>query len=73
MLSITREVLLDELDAAKAIIDRWHKTIEAGIPVIDMPAPEDRLELFVRQLCGELLLVSGKCQSIAEILGNDLG
>lgn len=67
-LPVSREVILSELDAARAILQKWDEAVRAGIPGVDVHAPEEALEEFVAQLSGELLIVTGKCQTLAEVL-----
>lgn len=71
MLTISREVLLKELETAREYIDRQIARVTAGIPGIDLPASGDgdqHIEEFVRELCGELRIVSGKCDNLAEVV-----
>lgn len=67
-LPISPPVLLQELDAAKVILVKWLEAVAGGIPMIDLPADEDALAEFLRELCGELLLVAGKCETLAQVL-----
>ncbi len=67
-LPVTPPVILQELAGAKEILDKWMLAIAQGIPMIDLPADEDSLENFMRALCGELLVVAGKCTTLAEVL-----
>jgi len=71
MLSVTHETMLAELKSSKLIMDTWIQKIEEGIPGIDIPAPPDQLEDFMRSLCGELLIVSGKCENLSNVLTGD--
>ena len=67
-LPVSREVLLAELEAARSILTKWQELVSAGIPGVDLPAPEDETEGFVTELSGELLIVAGKCQTLAEVV-----
>ena len=71
MLSVTHETMLAELKSSKLIMDAWIQKIEEGIPGIDIPAPPDKLEDFMRSFCGELLIVSGKCENLSNVLTGD--
>jgi hypothetical protein len=75
MLSVSKEVVLKELETAKAYLAKWEQRLEEGIPEIDFPATgnsSNALEDFLRELCGELRVVSGKCDTLAEVLMDSL-
>jgi hypothetical protein len=72
-LPISPDVLHAELVSARDILDKWVKTINEGLPALDVPGTEETLEGMLKELCGELVLVSGKCESISEILSGELG
>lgn len=75
MLTISREVLLKELETAREYIDKQIAKVTNGIPGIDLPASGDaaeHIEEFVRELCGELRIVSGKCDNLAEVVLDSL-
>lgn len=67
-LPVSTQVLLSELAAARALIEKWEQTVGTGIPGVDFPGSEDVTEGFVTELCGELLIVAGKCQTLAEVI-----
>lgn len=68
-LPVEPETIVEEMKSARAILDKWIKSVEEGVPVIDIPtgSPE-QLEDFVRALCGELLIVTAKCESLSNVL-----
>lgn len=72
MLPISVEVLTSELDTARSYIDKWLTKIrEEGLPGIDVPVsgdPDVHLERFVREMCNELRIVSGKCDTLAQVV-----
>ncbi len=71
MLPVSREVLLKELETAGQYIEKWRTRVEEGLPGIDVPATGDAeqgLETFLREMCGELQIVSGKCTTLSEVL-----
>lgn len=72
MIGISKEVLLAELTNMKDILTKWEESVTNGIPGADVPAPIDRMDDFLRQLCGELSLVAGKCVTIVEIVSDDI-
>lgn len=68
-LSVDQDTILSELKTSKAILDKWIENIGAGVPVLDIPTSSpEQLEDFVRALCGELLIVTGKCESLSNVL-----
>jgi len=70
-LPVTQETLLAEMKGARDILDFWITKVEQGIPVVDLPAPPEQLEDFLRGLCGELLLTGSKCENLSNILSGD--
>jgi hypothetical protein len=72
-LSISKAVLLSELDAAQGIIARWNAAVKQGIPLIDHPDSYESFVDFVREMRGELLLVAGKCDALSLVLGESIG
>lgn len=73
MLPISKEVLLDELEAAQRYLTKWIDKSKAGIPGYDLAAtglsgPEESAELFIRELCSELRIVAGKCELLSEVV-----
>lgn len=71
-LPVTNEVLLAELTSSKAILEAWIAKVEAGIPGIDIPTPQEHLEDFLRPLCGELLIVAHKCESLSNVISGEV-
>jgi vacuolar-type H+-ATPase subunit E/Vma4 len=72
MLNLSSKVLRVELETAKDILQKWLTQLEEGLPVIDVPADADHLEQMLREIVGELRVVSGKCDTLAEILAENL-
>lgn len=72
MLAISSRVLLTEVQTAKAILTKWEESIQTGVPAVDLPAPPDRLEDWLREFCGEVRVVAGKMDVLAEILQEQL-
>jgi len=70
VLPINPEHLYSELESIEKIVSRWREEVGGGIVGLDKPAvnAEEKLELFVRQLTGELFFVAGKCQNMAVVL-----
>lgn len=71
-LPVTREVILAELNSAKAILESWAARVEEGIPSVDLPTPPEHLDDFMRPFCGELLIVAAKCESLSNVLSGEL-
>ena len=70
MISISPDVMKAELDTAVAILKKWSDQISEGIPGVDIAASEDALDNFLRNLVGELKVVAGKCDTLAEVLAS---
>lgn len=68
MLPVSPPVILQELASVKDVIAKWVEAIAQGVPFVDKPGTEEELERYMRELCGELLLVAGKCSTLAEVL-----
>ena len=72
-LSISRETLLSELKLIEGSIHKWVAQIEErGLPFLDFPGSAEQLFGVVKELRGELLLNSGKLDTLAGVLGEDL-
>jgi len=67
-LPVTQETLQSEMKAAVVILNKWISKVDEGIPGVDLPAQPEALEDFMRALCGELLIVSGKCENLSNVL-----
>ena len=68
-LPITPDVLHNELETARAILDKWTQIVNNGLPGIDTPAPQEALDQLIWQMRGELQIVSGRCDTLVEVLG----
>lgn len=71
MLNVNPDTVIEELQSAKKLLEKWISNFEQGLPVIDTPGSEEQLELLVRECCGELRVVAGKCGNLSEILLGD--
>lgn len=69
---ISRDVLRAELAVAINILQKWHAELEEGIPGIEKPGSIENVEEFLKVFYGELLIVSGKCENIANVIGNQI-
>lgn len=69
---ISSEVLQSEVKGSMAILQKWLDELEAGIPGIDREGSQDVTEEFLKNFLSEMLVVSAKCESIANILHQTL-
>lgn len=67
-LPISQNVLFNQLELSRSILEKWTKQVES-LPGINTPGGPADLERVLREMIGELQLVSGQCESLAEILG----
>lgn len=71
-LPVEPETIVAEMKAAQAILDKWIREVEGGLPVIDLPTgTQEQLEDFIRALSGELLIVTAKCESLSNVLSGN--
>jgi hypothetical protein len=72
MLSVSTEVIQNELETVRAIVEKWQKKIEQ-MPGVTIPTQDPAaFENYLRELIGELQVISGKCDTLAEALGASL-
>jgi hypothetical protein len=64
-LGVSKDVLYKELDMAMAILAKWQKQLEKGVPAVDVPGREEALHDWLREFYGEIMLVSDKCSTVA--------
>ena len=69
-LPISGDNIHEELSHVEKIVTTWRMSVDKGIVGVDTPAPdaEEKLELYLRQLTGELLFAAGKLQNLAVLL-----
>lgn len=74
MLPIAPETVRDELGLAKKLIDKWAERFES-LPGIDTPSANatEVLGRMLQEFCGELRVLSGKCDTLADVFENFLG
>jgi len=70
-LSLSPETLRAEIASIRHLLDGVMEAAEQ-VPVEELPAPEERLEDFVRRVAGELALAARKCHGLAEVLSGEL-
>jgi len=74
VLPVSPDVIHSELEAARDILNKWIKKVgEDGLPNIDIPGSDEQaLGNFLNELVGELQVVSGKCDTLADVIGRFL-
>jgi hypothetical protein len=75
MLPVSRQLLLDEIRSAKAILERWEKIVDPDntdslMPVLDVQAPREHLAECLIEMQAELVIAAGKCENLAESIHN---
>ena len=70
IMAVSGDTLHAELESAERILAKWREAVGKGIPGVDMPASEEVHVRFVTELCGELLIVAGKCQTVAAVVAD---
>lgn len=68
--SLTKEVIMEELALAQRVLTKWQQSLDRGIPNVELPGDEYSRDLYEQQLCGELYLLAGKLERLAQILGD---
>jgi hypothetical protein len=73
MLPLSQQALLNEIESAKAILDKWADKVAEGIPGVDVPMSgnspaAERLDVWLLEMMGELQLVAGKTANIVSVL-----
>lgn len=71
MLNVSPDTVVDELESTKKLLEKWIKTFNEGLPVLDKPGDEEQLEMLLREFCGELRVCAGKCGNLAEVVLGD--
>jgi len=67
---LSKEAIEDELTLAQKILTKWQERLAAGIPGAEIPAADIDIDIFHREMAGELMLVSAKLESLANLLGD---
>ena len=74
MLPVSRQLLLEEIRSAKAILERWEKIVDpesdVPMPVLDVQAPREHLAECLIEMQAELVIAAGKCENLAEAIHN---
>jgi hypothetical protein len=72
MLSISKEVLKEEITLAQRILNKWQNKLDEGIPGVDIPAGDElQFEAFRKEMVGEFQLVASKFDGMASIMAED--
>ncbi len=72
VLPVSADVIHNELEGARGILEKWIKIVGEGLPCIDTPGNPEQLDQLIRELVGELQIVSGRCDTLVEVLGSSL-
>lgn len=68
MLPISPTLILDELKGIQAITNKWIERITEGIPTLTFEARDEDYEMFIKHLVGELRVLAGKGDNLADII-----
>lgn len=73
MLPVSTETLIRELESIKDLAAKWVEKAATGVPGVDTPisgnaGEDERLDVWMVELIGELRLISGKTHNLAEVL-----
>lgn len=73
MLAASPEVIHNELETCVAILKKWQGLAQqipgVHVPVSGAHGPQ-ALENFLREFVGELQIVAGKCDTLADVLAS---
>lgn len=64
-LPLSQDVLIHEIRGAIAALSKWEKLLSEGIPMAD----DEKLDVVLFQLRGDLMVCSGKLSSLADVVG----
>lgn len=77
-LPVGRDVLEHELESCITLLQRWLLVVkregviegghELGFPCLDYPSTEEILYATMQQMSRELVLCSGRCETLADVL-----
>ena len=73
LLPISQGVVLHELEAVKAMADKWIQVFQKEIPGVEKPEKDEgELEMLIRNFCAEMYFASDKCESLSRRMMTDL-
>ena len=61
-------IAINEMDNIKKIIDKWLERVNEGIPCVTFEAPDDQFDMFMKHWVGELRLLAGSADNLADVL-----
>ena len=67
---LSPEVMRAEIDSIVSIVEKWRAKVEQGVPGVEIPADDEIVDTFLLELAAEFLLVSGKCETFANIVSS---
>ena len=68
MLNVSPTIILEELEGIASINKKWIERIKEGIPTLTFQAKDEDFELYMKQLIGELRILAGKADNLADVL-----
>ena len=66
-LPITPDTIDGEVETSIEILTKIRARL-TSIPGIDVPSSEEQTIEFLRELCGELMVVANKCSGVASVM-----
>ena len=70
VLPVSGDLIHAELEGAEKVLAKWREAVGKGIPGVDIPGNDESLHRFLIELCGELLVVAGKCQNLSAVVSD---
>ena len=67
-LPVNPDSISDQLKLSRDLLSKWISTLDSGLVHIDVPGSDSDLSDVLKELCGELLLVSRTTEAISEII-----
>lgn len=68
MLKTSPTVAMDEMIGIEKMIQHWIVRLKEGIPVLTFTARDEDLEMYMTQWVGDLRILAGKADNLADIL-----
>lgn len=68
MIPISPTIAIDEMVGIQKIVEKWIERVKEGIPTLNFEARDEDFELFMKQWVGELRILSGIGDNLADVL-----
>lgn len=68
MLPLAPKIAIQEMEGIKTIIEKWLTNLNEGVPTLTFEARDEDFEMYMKQWIGELRLLAGKADNLADIL-----